>query len=205
MCMAGGSAREAPGPIAILSGTSPRGRARGHLCRTIGLLPSIRFLQPLTTCWRLTAGWTKAGYAGLPSPETLPEEISRWYLRRAVTARDVSAKATLVGVAALSPVTDLTLSGATYETRADADPYFTKQQVAELVRSYLGSADANDPRLPAPGTSCQDCLPSAFTSATTKCCSMTHDDTSSVPLPPVSMLGLMCGWACHMDFPQSSD
>jgi hypothetical protein len=31
----------------------------------------------------------------------------------------------------LSPVTDLTLSGATYETRADADPYFTKQ-VAEL-------------------------------------------------------------------------
>ena len=27
----------------------------------------------------------------------------------------------------------------------DADPYFTKQQVAELVHAYLGSADANDP------------------------------------------------------------
>ena len=54
-------------------------------------------------------------------------------LASCVAAKAVSAKATLVGVAALSPVTDLTLSGATYETRADADPYFTKQQVAELV------------------------------------------------------------------------
>jgi len=30
-------------------------------------------------------------------------------------------------------------------TRADADPYFTRPQVAELVRSYLGRAD---PKLP---------------------------------------------------------
>ena len=67
-------------------------------------------------------------------------------LASSLSAKDPSAKATLVGVAALSPVTDLTLTGATYETRADADPYFTKQQVAELVRSYLGSVDANDPR-----------------------------------------------------------
>ena len=60
-----------------------------------------------------------------------------------VLASRVAAKA--VGAAAFSPVTDLTLSGATYETRAEADPYFTKQQVAELVHNYLGSADANDP------------------------------------------------------------
>jgi epsilon-lactone hydrolase len=62
-----------------------------------------------------------------------------------VAAKAVPIKASLVGVAAFSPVTDLTLSGATYETRADADPYFTKQQVAELVHSYLGNADPNDP------------------------------------------------------------
>jgi len=61
-----------------------------------------------------------------------------------VLASNVAAKA--VGVAVLSPVTDLTLSGASYETRAEADPLFTKQQVAELVRSYLGGVDANDPR-----------------------------------------------------------
>ena len=56
-----------------------------------------------------------------------------------------SINASLVGVAVLSPVTDLTLSGATYETRADADPLFTRPQVAELVHSYLGSADARHP------------------------------------------------------------
>jgi epsilon-lactone hydrolase len=59
----------------------------------------------------------------------------------AEAARDTS----LVGVAVLSPVTDLTLSGASYETRADADPLFTRSQVAALVHSYLGNADPKDP------------------------------------------------------------
>jgi monoterpene epsilon-lactone hydrolase len=68
-------------------------------------------------------------------------------LASCVTAAAASATATLVGAAALSPVTDVTLSGDTYETRADADPYFTRDQVAELVRSYLASADANNPLL----------------------------------------------------------
>ena len=62
-----------------------------------------------------------------------------------VTGEAASINASLVGVAVLSPVTDLTLSGATYETRADADPLFTRPQVAELVHSYLGSADAKHP------------------------------------------------------------
>jgi acetyl esterase/lipase len=66
-------------------------------------------------------------------------------LASSVAAKAMPAEATLVAVAAFSPVTDLTLSGATYETRADADPYFTKQQVAALVQSYLGNADPNDP------------------------------------------------------------
>jgi acetyl esterase/lipase len=66
-------------------------------------------------------------------------------LASCVAAKAAPAKATLVAVAAFSPVTDLTLSGATYGTRADADLYFTKQQVAELVQSYVGNADANDP------------------------------------------------------------
>lgn len=45
---------------------------------------------------------------------------------------------------ALSPVTDLSLSGASWMTRAAADPYFTHPQVAELVRSYLNGADPGD-------------------------------------------------------------
>ena len=45
----------------------------------------------------------------------------------------------------LSPVTDLALSGASWETRAAADPYFHRSQAAELVRSYLGGHDPTDP------------------------------------------------------------
>ena len=62
-----------------------------------------------------------------------------------VTSETASINTTLAAVAVLSPVTDLTLSGATYVTRADADPLFTRSQVAELLRSYLGGADATDP------------------------------------------------------------
>ena len=62
-----------------------------------------------------------------------------------VTGEAVPHGATLVGVTVLSPVTDLTLSGTTYQTRADADPLFTRPQVAELVHSYLGSSDAKQP------------------------------------------------------------
>src|SRR5712672_3626856 len=52
--------------------------------------------------------------------------------------------APVAGVA-ISPVTDLALTGETYETRADADPYFTKSQAAGLVASYLGDTDPKNP------------------------------------------------------------
>ena len=51
----------------------------------------------------------------------------------------------LVGAVAISPVTDLALTGESFETRAEADPYFTKSQVAGLVASYLGEADPKNP------------------------------------------------------------
>jgi monoterpene epsilon-lactone hydrolase len=50
----------------------------------------------------------------------------------------------IAGVA-LSPITDLSLSGASWTTRAAADPYFIRLQAAELVRSYLNGADPSDP------------------------------------------------------------
>ncbi len=50
-----------------------------------------------------------------------------------------------VGAVALSPVTDLALTGESYATRAEADPYFTKSQVAGLVASYLGRTDPKNP------------------------------------------------------------
>jgi monoterpene epsilon-lactone hydrolase len=50
-----------------------------------------------------------------------------------------------VGAVAISPVTDLALTGDSYQTRAEADPYFTKSQAAGLVASYLGDVDPKNP------------------------------------------------------------
>jgi monoterpene epsilon-lactone hydrolase len=52
---------------------------------------------------------------------------------------------TPLGAVVFSPITDLALTGETYETRAEADLFFTKSQASELVRSYLGAADPKNP------------------------------------------------------------
>jgi hypothetical protein len=49
------------------------------------------------------------------------------------------------------------------------------------------------------------CLPPAFTSVTTKCCWTIRSDMLSVQLPQPSMPELMCGWGCHMGFPEASE
>lgn len=50
-----------------------------------------------------------------------------------------------VGAAVLSPVTDLAMTGPSWETRAAADPYFTRSQAEGLVAAYLGRGVASDP------------------------------------------------------------
>jgi len=50
-----------------------------------------------------------------------------------------------VGAVVFSPVTDLALTGESYDTRAEADPFFTRSQAAGLVRSYLGETDPKSP------------------------------------------------------------
>jgi acetyl esterase/lipase len=50
-----------------------------------------------------------------------------------------------VGAVVFSPITDLALTGESFDTRAEADPYFTKSQAAGLVRSYLGETDPKNP------------------------------------------------------------
>ena len=66
-------------------------------------------------------------------------------LAACITGNAAFNKSNLVAVAVQSPVTDLTLSSATYETRAQADPYFTRAQVADFVAAYLGNADPKHP------------------------------------------------------------
>ncbi len=51
----------------------------------------------------------------------------------------------IVGALVLSPVTDLVMAGASWISRAEADPFFVREQVAELVQAYLGDQDASHP------------------------------------------------------------
>lgn len=61
------------------------------------------------------------------------------------TAQAGSATIAPKGAVALSPLTDLALTGESFETRAEADPYFVRSQAGGLVRSYLGETDPKNP------------------------------------------------------------
>jgi acetyl esterase/lipase len=50
-----------------------------------------------------------------------------------------------VGAVVLSPVTDLAMKGASWESRKTADPLFVREQAEELVRAYLNGRDPADP------------------------------------------------------------
>jgi len=67
-------------------------------------------------------------------------------LLRVATARTAAGSVIPVGAVALSPVTDLTLSGESWNTRAAADPYFIESQARELIRSYLNGTDPTAPQ-----------------------------------------------------------
>ena len=62
-----------------------------------------------------------------------------------VSARSAAEAAPLVGAVLLSPVTDLTLSGASWSSRAEADPFFVRDQAEGLVGAYLAGHDPADP------------------------------------------------------------
>jgi acetyl esterase/lipase len=52
---------------------------------------------------------------------------------------------TPVGAVVLSPVTDLTLSGQSWQSRAADDPYFTQSQADGLVKAYFAGTNPNNP------------------------------------------------------------
>ena len=51
----------------------------------------------------------------------------------------------LAGAVVLSPVTDLTLSGQSWTSRAEADPVFVRDQAEELISTYLAGHAPADP------------------------------------------------------------
>src|SRR5262249_7535786 len=101
------------------------------------------------------------------------------------------------GAVALSPVTDLALAGESFETRAEADPYFVKSQVAGLVRSYLGESDPKNPWASPLYGDLAGRPPVASTLSMMWCCSTTRVATWVAQLLQVSTPSSTYGWECH--------
>lgn len=55
------------------------------------------------------------------------------------------AGAGVTGIIVFSPLTDLSLGGASWTTRAQNDPYFTRAQAESLVPTYLDDLSTSDP------------------------------------------------------------
>jgi epsilon-lactone hydrolase len=64
----------------------------------------------------------------------------------ALVATDPATAVRPVGAVVLSPITDLALTGPSWETRAEADPLFVREQAESLIQAYLKGHDPMDPR-----------------------------------------------------------
>jgi monoterpene epsilon-lactone hydrolase len=126
----------------------------GHIALSAGadaFIPDYRLaperpfpaaIRDLEKCYRglVAQGITKVALTGGSAGGNLA-----LVLLSIASARASNDAAAPVGAVVFSPITDLALTGESFETRAEADPYFTKSQAAGLVRSYLGATDPENP------------------------------------------------------------
>ena len=116
---------------------------RFHLI--IGSRPNIPFRQlqeDVRTCY---AGLIELGYKKIAITGDSAGGNLALGLLLSLKASQLKNRMVPAAGVALSPVTDLSLSGTSWTTRAAADPYFIQLQAAELIRSYLNGADPSDP------------------------------------------------------------
>jgi monoterpene epsilon-lactone hydrolase len=126
----------------------------GHIALSAGadaFIPDYRLapehpfpaaVRDLESCYRglVDQGITKVALTGDSAGGNLALVLLS--IATAEASRDAVAP---VGAVVFSPITDLAFTGESFETRAEADLYFTKSQAAGLVRSYLGVTDPKNP------------------------------------------------------------
>ena len=126
----------------------------GHVASSAGaaaFIPDYRLapenpfpaaVQDVEACYR---GLARAGYNRIAVTGDSAGGNLALVLLTIASARASGDIVAPIGAVAFSPVTDLALTGASFDTRAEADPLFTKFQVAGLVRSYLAETDPKNP------------------------------------------------------------
>lgn len=109
------------------------------------LAPEHRFPAPLVDAanayrWLLDAGCD-------PAKTALAGDSAGGGLTLALLAYLRDAGNPLpAGAVMISPWTDMTCSGGSYESRAEMDPICTRELLEQLAAFYLGDADPRDPR-----------------------------------------------------------
>lgn len=130
------------GPLAACLG---RATARHVLFPEYRLAPEHRFpaaVDDVLTAWR----WLRTVHDADPSSVVVAGDSAGGGLALTLlqTLRD-SGEALPAGAVLISPLLDLTASGASIEERAGQDPIFTPDAIRGLGPAYLGAADPKDP------------------------------------------------------------
>lgn len=126
----------------------------GHLALKTGantfvpeyrLAPEYPFpaaIRDLEACYRglIDEGVVKIAIAGDSAGGNLA-----LVLLSIVSAHASNGTVAPVGAVAFSPITDLAITGDSYDARAESELYFTKAEAMTLARNYLATSDPKDP------------------------------------------------------------
>ena len=125
----------------------------GHIARSAGALafvpeyrlaPEHPFPAAIEDARASLRGLTEAGVSKIAvTGDSAGGNLALSLLSLAVA--DPAATVRPIGAVLLSPVTDLELTGSSWQTRAEADPYFLKDQIESLIQGYLNGHNPRDP------------------------------------------------------------
>ena len=143
--MAAGSTWEPVGRSGTSSATSLLSANTDAFIPDYRLAPEYPFpaaVRDLEACYRglVDQGVTKVALTG----DSAGGDLAQALLLIALAESSKGGRAP-VGAVVFSPITDLALTGESFDTRAEAELYVTKPQAAGFVRSYLGETNPKNP------------------------------------------------------------